>query len=428
MSNASLWRIPDLDVEQGHFQHQGFEGSLRLFLERVRLEILEAKHRYPEHTWKSFDDFLISLEQVLSGDSGMLTLEIRDPSGLSHVDAALEPKQTTFERSVRDDWALGVLYPRPTIQGHTAASVARWIRKSSRIVALTGAGISVESGITPFRSSDKKGEALWAEFDPTRMTLGLFNRDPTVQAEWWQLERKLMGELSKAEPNAAHQFFGMLEQQGKLHGVITQNIDSLHQKGGVPDSKMNELHGHLRRVICANQRSRLNPQPCGDGACDFEPIRFEDVEPTILLPTCPKCSAPLRSETVMFEQSMPEGAVESARAAVREADLLIVVGSTLRVAPANELPAEALRRGTPVILVNFDETRYDEQVHVLVRQPAGELFAEVSALLQRPEEEDEEVEVKEDVHEVVAETSTHAGTWDDGSEEEQLYGDDDVGD
>ncbi|CAJ1335996.1 unnamed protein product [Effrenium voratum] len=425
ISNAALWRMPELEVEQGSLQHQGFQGSLRLFLERVQREVEEAKARYPESAWKSFDLFLRRLEGVLAGDSGKLSLEVRDPSGLSHVDAGLSPELNAFERSVREDWSLGVDYPRPR-QRSDAKSVARLVQKSSRIVALTGAGISVESGLTPFRSGDKGG-AIWKEFDPRQMTVKNFNNDPEVRAAWWSLERKLHREISAAEPNPGHRFFGMLERRGKLHAVITQNIDSLHQKGGVSDRNMNELHGHMRTIICADQRTRLNPEVFGEGVCDYSAGGMDQVSDAAV-PLCPKCTAPLRSETVMFEQAMPDGAVESAREAVIGADLLIVVGSTLIVAPANELPGEALRRNTPVVLVNFDETRYDDHVHVLVRQPAGKFFAEVADILSGPVLSDGEDtdEISQLPDSAPPEVSAWPVAASESSGDEQLYGDDDL--
>ena len=418
-----------LDVEQGSFQHQGFEGLLKIFLERARSEVLEARSRYPQNVWKSFDVFLENLEHVLAGEStSVLTLEVRDPSGLSHVDSGLPSEVKTFERSVREDWALGVEYPRPA-QRSDAKSLAQLVRKSSRIVALSGAGISVESGITPFRSKD--GEAIWADFDPNRMTVSGFNNDPSVRVAWWAMKRKLQSEMSAAKANPAHSFFGMLEQEGKLHAVITQNIDSLHQKGGVPDSKVNELHGHMRGVICADRRSRLNPEPFGEGncdyACDLDSLSDEAV------PSCPKCSAPLRTETVMFEQAMPDGAVESAREAILGADLLIIIGSTLIVAPANELPGEALRRGTPVVMVNFDETRYDQHVDVLLRRPAGEVFEEVAKILSTLSDSEDTyqadpIQVPSDSKDDTTGLTCFSGeSPEETSDDEQLYGDDDFG-
>ncbi|CAE7334652.1 cobB [Symbiodinium pilosum] len=252
---------------------------------------------------------------------------------------------------------MGVEYARPCHQLNSVGSVAKLVRRANRIVALTGAGISVESGITPFRAPSSSGSdtgAIWAEFDARQMTVAGFNHDAHVREKWWAMKRKLLKEMRLAKPNPAHCFFGQLEMRGKLSGVITQNIDSLHQDGGVPCEKVNELHGHMRRLICSDHRTALNPEPFATGACDFVCDLAACGEAGI--PVCPKCSSPLRTETVLFEQALPEGAVERARKQVQDCDLLLVIGSTLIVRPANELPAEALRRGIPVIMVNLDDT------------------------------------------------------------------------
>jgi len=244
------------------------------------------------------------------------------------------------------------------------------------------------------------------------------------------MKRKLMNEMSMAEPNPAHCFFGELEKRGKLAGVITQNIDSLHQRGGVPGEKVNELHGHMRRLICSDYRTTLNPEPFGTGTCDYacdtSACGHADV------PTCPKCGSPLRTETVMFEQSMPNGAVEEARTTIQNSDLLVVIGSTLIVRPANELPAEALRRGIPVIMVNFDDTCYDSNAISLVRQPAGIFFDEVMNQLgaelwhgDEDEDEAEELEINPEAS-VSAELKLPTLGLDVDSDD-QLYGDDDLG-
>mmetsp|Transcript_24573 Transcript_24573/g.46401 ORF Transcript_24573/g.46401 Transcript_24573/m.46401 type:complete len:465 (-) Transcript_24573:74-1468(-) len=377
LANAAWWRLPQLDVEQQAFCHRGFEGPVSEFLQRTRREVLEARDLYPTSSHNGFDAFLAALGRALEGAEDV-TLVVRDASGLSYFEDVAEVEY--FERSVREDWALGVECPRPLLQFNSAEGVAKLVQRSHRIVALTGAGISVESGITPFRVPSKgEGTAIWAEFDAKRMTVGNFNNDASVRETAWQIDRKLLAEMSRAAPNAAHRFFGQLHARGKLKGIITQNIDSLHQKGGVPQELVNELHGHLRGFVCSDFRTRLNPTPIGSGACDYACNATDCSDAAV--PSCPKCGAPLRAETVMFEQALPDGAVEDARDMVRGCDLLFVIGSTLLVQPANELPAEALRRGLPVVMVNLDETRYDEHVSSLINDPAGKFMAQVMQIL-----------------------------------------------
>ena len=183
-------------------------------------------------------------------------------------------------------------------------------------------------------------------------------------------------------PNPAHKFLGQLHESGQLHRVITQNIDSLHQAGGVPNEKVIELHGNMRGLVCSDHFTPLNPLPFRDGTCKYR-CPYEEAQRSKFfasdpVPTCPNCNAPLRTETVMFGQPMPAEELQAARDAVAEADLLLVVGSTLIVEPANMLPGIALLQDTPVAMINFDNTKYDIYCHALVRQPAGKFLERVS--------------------------------------------------
>jgi len=140
----------------------------------------------------------------------------------------------------------------------------------------------------------------------------------------------------------------VLEELGKLGAVVTQNIDSLHTNAGVSSQKVIELHGHMRGLICSDYNTELNPQPFRCGDCHFSipeenTVAIAAAYADDKVPLCPGCGCPLRTETVMFGQSMPLRAVEAACQAIDEADLLHVIGSTLIVQPANELPCIALR-------------------------------------------------------------------------------------
>jgi len=165
-------------------------------------------------------------------------------------------------------------------------------------------------------------------------------------------------------------------------GVVTQNIDSMHQKGGVSEGKVIELHGDMRRVICSDNKTPLNALPFRSGGCCFT-CTWEDLESGAIdghsgVPICPQCGAPLRTETVFFGQPLASRVMDSATEAVASADILFIIGSTLIVEPANNLPLEALCRGTPVVIINFDETKYDEYATGLVRQKAGAFLEEVA--------------------------------------------------
>jgi len=168
---------------------------------------------------------------------------------------------------------------------------------------------------------------------------------------------------------------------------VTQNIDSLHIRAGVPPEKVIELHGHMRGLVCSDHRTALNPLTYRSGECTFC-IPEDSVDAIAAaygadtVPRCPDCGCPLRTETVMFGQPMPLHEMDKACLAIDEADLFLVIGSTLLVQPANELPCIALRNGAPLVMINFDATQYDAYAKGLIRQKAGEFLGAVSERLQ----------------------------------------------
>lgn len=448
--SCASWNIPELGVGQQSYQHEGFRGTLGELLEKTRRDIERNRAMYGEAAAPQFDAVLKSIDQLLMSDkadqeerridlsldntavtySEMLqghrdeglsedqlqehwtrldkvdshaaavsvSFSVRDPSGLCAVPSELIgciAEQAGFLRSEADNKALGLdeehPYPVPAKQLSSVSEIAELVRQSKRVVVLTGAGISVESGITPFRnpSADDAG-SIWGTFDAAKMTVQNFNTDPAVAGLWWAMKRSLVKETKNAVPNPAHTFFAFLEQQGKLGKVVTQNIDSLHHRAGVSADKVIELHGHMRGLVCSDNPTLLNPIPYKAGSCTFA-IPEEDVdalkaayegEPSNV-PLCPDCGCPLRTETVMFGQPMPEQEVLAASDAIDSADLLLIIGSTLIVQPANELPSLALRNGTPVVMINFDPTQYDIYCKGLVRQKAGEFLKAVTDELKR---------------------------------------------
>eukprot|EP00930_Biecheleria_cincta_P059377 TRINITY_DN45114_c0_g1_i1.p1 TRINITY_DN45114_c0_g1~~TRINITY_DN45114_c0_g1_i1.p1 ORF type:complete len:624 (-),score=108.24 TRINITY_DN45114_c0_g1_i1:68-1939(-) len=398
--SCASWHFPELGVGQGALgQHQGFRGTIADLLEKARADVEMSRGLYGEEAAPKFDAVLKQINRILyseSGDSGTVTLSVRDASGLCGVPAdlmgciALDNK---FERSEAENMLLIPLdAPSPGEQLKTVDQIAELVRQATHVVALTGAGISVESGITPFRNpSDGDKGFIWGKFDAGKLTLQNFNGDPEVTEGWWKMKRSLRSELDGAKPNPAHEFFAMLEQMGKLGAVVTQNIDSLHQRAGVPAEKVIELHGHMRGLVCSDHKTLLNPVTFGSGKCTFciQEDAVEAIQSAYSdskVPLCPDCGCPLRTETVMFGQPMPLHAVDAACKAINQADLLLVIGSTLIVQPANELPCIAIRNGTPLVIINFDATRYDAYAKGLIREKAGEFLNAVAGeIKQRPE-------------------------------------------
>lgn len=242
-----------------------------------------------------------------------------------------------------------------------AGKVADLILDSERLIVFTGAGISTESGISDFRSPD----GIWDRFDPDDFTIDKFVKDLGVRRKQWQM----FGEgllTDKAEPNAAHVAIAELHRLDRLDCVITQNIDNLHQKAGVPDEKVLELHGNMRWASCLECGRRY----------PFAEIKAR-LEFGEEIPACRDCGGMLKPDIVMFGEQLPVKVLEDASRRVIASDLCIVIGSTLVVYPAALIPAYAVRSGAKLVIINLSETPMDNDAEVLIGARAGETMAEV---------------------------------------------------
>ena len=242
-----------------------------------------------------------------------------------------------------------------------AEKVADLIINSRRIVIFTGAGISTESGIPDFRGPG----GIWERFNPDEFTYQKFVSNPESRRKHW---RMLGGGMltGGAEPNDAHRAIAELHRLGKLDCVITQNIDSLHQKAGVPDDKVFELHGSLRWAICLD---------CGQ-RYPFEQIKFR-LDGGEEIPDCEACHGTLKPDVVMFGEQLPEGVLQEATHHSNACDLFIVIGSTLIVYPAAYMPDYATRNGAKLVIINLSATPMDEQATLLLQAKAGETMSSI---------------------------------------------------
>ncbi len=246
-----------------------------------------------------------------------------------------------------------------------AERVADLILASQRVVVFTGAGVSTESGLPDFRSPG----GIWDRFYPDDFTYQKFVSRPETRRLWWQLIYQ--GSLSlETKPNPAHYAIAELDHLGKLDSVITQNIDNLHQAAGVPDEKVFELHGNLRWSVCLNCGRRY----------PFEEVKAQ-LDEGHDAPRCEACSGILKPGIVFFGEMLPEGVFEAAIQRAEGANLLIVVGSTLIVYPAADIPARACRSGAILAIINLSPTPLDNEAAVIIRAKAGETMAKVMELL-----------------------------------------------
>jgi len=242
-----------------------------------------------------------------------------------------------------------------------ADRIAELILAAKRIVVFTGAGVSTESGLPDFRSPG----GIWDRFDPDDFTYQKFIKRHETRRLWWQLIREGILD-TQIKPNPAHHAIAELGRLGKLDSVITQNIDNLHQTAGVPDDKVFELHGNLKWAVCLGC-SRHYP---------FEQIRIK-LDEGKDAPQCAACSGILKPNIVFFGEPLPEGVFEAASRHAEGADLFIIIGSTLIVYPAADIPARAFSSGAELVIINLSPTPMDHEASVLVRAKAGETMARV---------------------------------------------------
>lgn len=227
---------------------------------------------------------------------------------------------------------------------------AQLITSARHVVVFTGAGISTHSGIPDFRS---QGSGLWQRDDPMVVaSLTTFRRHPQRFFNWL---RPLASSMWKADPNAAHVALALLENKGKVSALITQNIDGLHQRAG--SSNVLEVHGSMETLTCPACRKTYS-------GMNFAISFIEEG----ILPRCAECQSILKPDIVLFEEMLPLEPWQRAENHCRRADLMLVVGSSLKVEPAGHLPDLARENGARLIIVNFTSTYLDEAAEVVLHE------------------------------------------------------------
>ena len=228
------------------------------------------------------------------------------------------------------------------------------IGSAKRIVAFTGAGISTESGIPDFRSPG----GLWTRYKP--IYFDDFMASDEMRRESWRRKFATDETMLKAEPNAGHRALAKLVEQGRMSAIITQNVDGLHQRSGVPDSKVIELHGNSTYASCLD---------CGHRH-ELDPIRRAFLG-SGKLPLCAKCDGIVKTATISFGQAMPEIPMARAQDETMSCDLFIVLGSSLVVYPAAGFPQIAKRKGAKLVILNRDPTDQDDDADVVIHAEIG---------------------------------------------------------
>ena len=214
--------------------------------------------------------------------------------------------------------------------------VAQLIKDKGNIVAFTGAGISVESGIPAFRGA----QGLWEKYDPAEYAdIRSFRKEP---AKVWGMIREMTRLIFDSTPSAAHRTLAALERAGFLKAIITQNVDNLHQEAG--NTNVIEYHGNSRYLICLECRKRI-------------PFTKENLN-AVPYPTCDTCRVPLKPDGVFFGEQIPASAVSRAHEAVETCKVVMIIGTSGLVYPAAEIPFLAVSRGAAVVEINVSPTPF----------------------------------------------------------------------
>ena len=237
--------------------------------------------------------------------------------------------------------------------------IAGWLREAERIVVLTGAGISTESGIQDFRGP----QGLWTKNPGAEKmaTLANYVAEPETRRRAWR--NRLESPVWKAEPNEGHRALVRLEQAGRLHLLITQNVDGLHAAAGTSLERLVEIHGNVREVTCLD---------CGERApMERALARVRAGEDD---PPCRSCGGILKSATISFGQNLVAEDLRRAERAARECDLLFAIGSTLSVYPAAAVVPIAKRAGARILILNAEPTEMDELADAVIRGQIGQIL------------------------------------------------------
>ena len=228
--------------------------------------------------------------------------------------------------------------------------IAYLLKESEYAVAVTGAGVSTESGVPDFRSP---GSGLWTRVDPELFTIQGFKANTGA---FYRAGLPFFRELKQAEPNRAHTALAELENTGLIKAVITQNIDGLHQKGG--SEKVLEIHGNLNTASCIH---------CGRQVLMEEVIA--DVDEGLVPPLCSECGEPLKPDVILFDEPLASDYGQALEEA-GQADLIMVIGSSMQVSPANQLPSLC----DNLVIINQTPTFYDDQARVAINESTAEVM------------------------------------------------------
>lgn len=239
---------------------------------------------------------------------------------------------------------------RLTAMSESISTMASWLSNAARVVVVTGAGISTDSGIPDYRGP----QGVWTKNPKAEKMsdISYYISDPEVRQLAWQ--SRVNSPAWTAIPNEGHSAIVRIHEIGKLHALVTQNIDGLHQQSGVPHDKVIEVHGTIRQSVCWQ---------CGDKRdmlSVLERVRAGEIDPP-----CDLCGGILKSDTISFGQALVPEVIDAAMRASEQADVLLAIGSTLSVSPANQVVPRARASGAMVGIINGQPTAMDHYAHAI---------------------------------------------------------------
>lgn len=238
-------------------------------------------------------------------------------------------------------------------------TAVKFIRNAKYTVAFTGAGISVASGIPPFRGKN----GLWNKTNPIFLEIEFFNKKPLQS--WKKIKEIFYDSLGDAEPNIAHEVLAKMEKRSFLESIITQNIDHLHQKSG--SRYVYELHGTYKQLVCTECSSEYD-------------ISFADLN--FLPPTCYICKGILKPDMVFFNEPIPAFAKKRSFEEAEKADVFIIIGTNAEVLPAADIPVRAKNHGAKIIEINLRETHFTHEItDIFLQGDAAEIMKQIGKML-----------------------------------------------
>jgi NAD-dependent deacetylase len=239
---------------------------------------------------------------------------------------------------------------------HEAAEL---IRTAKYAVGFTGAGISVESGIQPFRGDS----GLWNDHDPIFVEIEYFSKKPLQS--WKKIKEVFYDKFDEAQPNIAHTVLSKMEKRGFIESIITQNIDNLHQRAG--SKYVYELHGTSRTLSCTECSSEYD-------------LSFADLN--FLPPTCFVCKGILKPDIVFFNEPIPHFPLKRSKEEAQKADVLLIIGTNAEVYPANEIPVIAKKNGAIIIEINIEKSHFTNTItDIFLEGKASEVMTEIGKYL-----------------------------------------------